>query len=186
MSSRPTTRQGAPLLPRPTCPNQPTVTGTSPRPVTRRQTCPGARSMLPITQMAPLPGQSGNHSSRTRNPSRLHPHGLQPGQPSDIDHRPPRGHDDNVYTPSGSGVPAGLLYCSIDPANFARWMSAHPTSVYPYSCPSTPPTIPPTGTTTGYTTKIYDVTGDVLSRRILTATPRPTSTVQPPTLACRL
>ncbi|MHB8319298.1 MAG: DUF6531 domain-containing protein [Acidimicrobiales bacterium] len=58
----------------------------------------------------------------------------------------------NAYTTAGSGVPSGLLYCSVDAANYASGVT----------CPSTPPTTPPTGVT-GYTTNIYNASGTLAS-----------------------
>ena len=55
----------------------------------------------------------------------------------------------NAYTPGSTSVPGGLVYCSIDPANYAKG------SVI---CPSSPPTTPPT-TAVGYTTTIYNANG---------------------------
>jgi RHS repeat-associated protein len=58
----------------------------------------------------------------------------------------------NAYTSGVSGVPNGLLYCTVDPANYALGTR----------CPTSAPTTPPTGVT-GYTAKIYNASGYLLS-----------------------
>ena len=58
----------------------------------------------------------------------------------------------------------GHTYCTSDPVNVGAWLSAHPSSVYPYLCPGSPPSSPPaTGSDPGYTTAIYDDAGLTLS-----------------------
>ena len=56
----------------------------------------------------------------------------------------------------------GRTYCTVDPTNFASWLTSNPSSTYPYLCPSSPPTTPPT-TTTGYVTTLFDHAGRTLS-----------------------
>lgn len=55
-------------------------------------------------------------------------------------------------------------YCTADPTNLSTWLTAHPTSTYPYLCPSSPPTSPPAqGSDPGYNTTIIDAAGRTLS-----------------------
>jgi RHS repeat-associated protein len=56
----------------------------------------------------------------------------------------------------------GRTYCTSDPVNVSAWLTANPSGIYPYLCPSTPPTSAPT-TTTGYVTTILDHAGRTLS-----------------------
>jgi RHS repeat-associated protein len=58
----------------------------------------------------------------------------------------------------------GNAYCTTDPSNVTSYLSANPSSTYPYRCPASPPTSPPTtGSNPGYVTTIYNSGGETTS-----------------------
>jgi RHS repeat-associated protein len=72
--------------------------------------------------------------------------------------------DPDVHTSVSTFDGDGRTYCSADPTNVSAWLTAHPSSTYPYLCPATPPTTAPVqGSNPGYVTTIFDPAGRVLS-----------------------
>jgi RHS repeat-associated protein len=58
----------------------------------------------------------------------------------------------------------GSQTCSLDPVNFATWITSNPSGTYPYLCPSTPlASAPAQGSDPGYLTTIYDPAGRTTS-----------------------
>ncbi len=58
----------------------------------------------------------------------------------------------------------GNNYCSADATNVAAWLTAHPSGIYPYLCPSAAPTTAPAqGSNPGYVTTIFDANGHTVS-----------------------
>jgi RHS repeat-associated protein len=58
----------------------------------------------------------------------------------------------------------GRAYCTASATNITSWLTAHPTSAYPYLCPTAAPGVPPApGSNPGYQTKIYDRAGRLAS-----------------------
>jgi RHS repeat-associated protein len=71
--------------------------------------------------------------------------------------------DPDIQTSVSANDADGRTYCTSDPVNVSSWLTANPSGVYPYLCPSTPPTSAPTGTT-GYNTTIFDSAGRTVSQ----------------------